>query len=176
MISLTIAVFILAATFPQFPGDQWALSEFQEFQATWLTATSQGLSFLGGTMAAAAVSLAAIIALWLTNRRTDALIALLGGFLVVAGISLKLLVARPRPEYFMVASAPPLSSFPSGHTLFATIFFGIAIVLVGEWVRRPSVRRGLQAGLILLILAMGASRVYLGFHWPSWTKEARRPP
>ena len=167
VIALTIAIFILAAAFPKFPGDQWALLEFQEFQAAWLTTSSQGLSYLGGSITAAAVSLAAIIALWLTNRRTDSLMALLGGFLIVAGISLKLLIDRPRPDYFLVASGPHLSSFPSGHTIFATIFFGFAIVLVGDWVQRPSARRSLQAGLILLILAVGASRVYLGFHWPS---------
>jgi membrane-associated phospholipid phosphatase len=28
-------------------------------------------------------------------------------------------------------------------------------------------RWSLQAGLALLVLAVGASRVYLGFHWPS---------
>ena len=167
VIALTFAIFILAAAFPKFPGDQWALLEFQEFQASWLTASSQGLSYLGGTITAAAVSLAAIIALWLTNRRTDSLMALLGGLLIVAGISMKLLIDRPRPDYFLVASGPHFSSFPSGHTIFATIFFGLAIVLVGDWVQRPSTRRSLQAGLILLILAMGASRVYLGFHWPS---------
>ncbi|MDA0733607.1 MAG: phosphatase PAP2 family protein [Chloroflexi bacterium] len=167
VIALIIAVFILAAAFPNFPGDQWVLLEFQEFQTTWLTGTSLALSYLGSTATAASLSLAAIIALWLTHRRTDSLIALLGSFLIVGGISLKLLVDRPRPEYFLVASGPHLSSFPSGHTIFATIFFGIAIVLVGEWVQRPSVRRGLQTGLVLMILAMGASRVYLGFHWPS---------
>jgi len=165
--ALTITVFILAAAFPKFPGDQWTLLEFQEFQATWITATSQALSFLGSTTVAAGASLGAIIALWLTNRRTDSLIVLMGSCLIVVGISLKLLIDRPRPEYFLVASGPVLSSFPSGHTIFATIFLGMAIVLVGAWVRRPPVRRSLQAGLFFLILAMGASRVYLGFHWPS---------
>jgi undecaprenyl-diphosphatase len=164
---LTLAVFILAAAFPRFPGDQWTLLGFQQFQSVWLTDASQALSYLGGTPAAAGVFLAAIIALWLSNRRTESMIFLLGSFLVIAGIFLKLLVDRPRPEYFLVASGPHLSSFPSGHTVFATIFFGLAIVLVGEEVRRPFLRRALQAGLVFLILAMGASRVYLGFHWPS---------
>jgi membrane-associated phospholipid phosphatase len=166
-LALTIAVFILAAAFHRFPGDQWTLLAFQEFQASWLIAISQALSYLGGTPVATGVSLAAIMALWLTNRRIDSLIVLLGSSLVVGGILLKLLVDRPRPEYFLVASGPDLSSFPSGHTIFATIFLGIAIVLVGEGVRSPSFRRSLQAGLLFIILAMGASRVYLGFHWPS---------
>lgn len=167
VIALTITVFILAAAFPKFPGDQWALLEFQQLQASWLTETSLALSYLGGTATAAGLSITAIVALWLTKRRTDSLVALIGGLVIVSGIALKLLVDRPRPDFFLVSSGPHLSSFPSGHTLFATIFFGIAILFVGEWVRHPSVKRGLQAGLVLLIMAMGASRVYLGFHWPS---------
>ena len=44
---------------------------------------------------------------------------------------------------------------------------GALIFLIQENIRPRLARRTLQVGLALLILVMGASRVYLGVHWPS---------
>ena len=41
------------------------------------------------------------------------------------------------------------------------------VYLVGLWVRPLVLRRAIQTGLIVLVVMMGASRVYLGVHWPS---------
>jgi membrane-associated phospholipid phosphatase len=105
--------------------------------------------------------------LLLLRHRIDALIIFLGVIFIAAGNALKLAVGRPRPEYLLVDSVPASLSFPSGHALFAVIFGGFLIYLVGELVQPRLVRWGLQTGLALLVLAVGASRVYLGFHWPS---------
>ena len=103
----------------------------------------------------------------LLRHRVDALIILLGVIFIAAGNALKLAVGRPRPEYLLVDSVPATLSFPSGHALFAVIFGGFLIFLAGELVQPRLARWSLQAGLALLVLAVGASRVYLGFHWPS---------
>jgi undecaprenyl-diphosphatase len=49
----------------------------------------------------------------------------------------------------------------------AVIVGGILVYLVGLWVKPLLLRWSLQAGLVLVVIGMGASRVYLGLHWPS---------
>jgi undecaprenyl-diphosphatase len=165
--SFTLVLFILAGVFPTFPGDEWVLLKIQGYQAGWLTEAALGVSHLGNTWVAVSLMGAVIVGLLLLQCWIDTLIIFLGIIIIATGNALKLAVGRPRPEYFLVDSVPATLSFPSGHALFAVIFGGLLIFLVGELVQPRLLRWGLQAGLVLLVLAVGASRVYLGFHWPS---------
>ena len=87
--------------------------------------------------------------------------------IVGLGNRLKLLVDRPRPDYQIIEPFASGLSFPSGHSLLAVILGGMFVYLVGQWVRPILPRRAIQVGLILVVVGMGASRVYLGVHWPS---------
>ena len=80
---------------------------------------------------------------------------------------MKLLIDRPRPVYQIIEPFASGLSFPSGHSLLAVILGGVLVYLVGQWVRPILPRRAIQVGLILVVVGMGASRVYLGVHWPS---------
>ena len=44
---------------------------------------------------------------------------------------------------------------------------GLLVYLVGRSVKPMALRRAIQAALILVVIGMGASRVYMGLHWPS---------
>lgn len=56
------------------------------------------------------------------------------------------------------------SSFPSGHTLLATMFYGFASLLIAQGL--PPGRRKLPLGMAgFIILLIGLSRLYLGMHW-----------
>lgn len=74
---------------------------------------------------------------------------------------------RPQPEELNTPAPLANDSFPSGHTVFATYFLGlIVLILLARAPARPA-RHVAVGGLILLIVLVGVSRIYLGVHWPS---------
>jgi undecaprenyl-diphosphatase len=162
-----MALFPLAWAFPTFPGDERALVGLQALQSGWLDDAALAVSLLGLVPVSLALVLTASAVLLLMRRHCDALIVVLTLVPIVAGSALKVIVERPRPDYLLAGSAPESLSFPSGHSIFAFLVGGIIIFLIGDIVKTPLLRRWLQITLALLILAVGASRVYLGVHWPS---------
>ena len=161
------AILYLAATFDTFPRDEDALTKFQGFRNSWL----DGAAVVATSMAAKEVAilsvLAASLSLWLAHRKADAAAVLL--VLLASGINeaLRVLVDRPRPEFSLLTSPPDSAGFPSGHAVFAFVLYGLLIVIVGELIQTRRLRIAVQGLLGLMILACGASRVYLGVHWPS---------
>lgn len=79
----------------------------------------------------------------------------------------KLLVHRTRPDEIYAWVERGGYSFPSGHTVSSTLFYG----LLGFFLYRCSNDRRMKAVVIgasgLLIFLIGFSRVYLGVHWSS---------
>lgn len=78
-------------------------------------------------------------------------------------------LARPRPPVaFSLISQPITYSFPSGHT-WATFLF-VAVLGLVLWRTLPkhwSVRVTIVSVATAIAMLVGASRVYLGVHWPS---------
>ena len=78
----------------------------------------------------------------------------------------KVIVGRARPPYS--EAVPPYetsASFPSGHSLMATVLATLVAYLLLQ-----RLRRGWERGLVIALcglwaIAMGLSRVYLGHHW-----------
>jgi len=73
----------------------------------------------------------------------------------------------PRPGAFgcqVLTTAVDKYSFPSGHTIFCTIFFGLIAYYCVKHFADLRAKIGLTIS-ILLILLIGYSRVYLGAHW-----------
>ena len=164
---LTVALFLLARVYPNFPGDERALVEFQDLRTGWLDAAALAISSLGWRPVAGGLVLGVTLLLVVLRRRADAFIVVFSLVPMLVGDGLKRLVERPRPDYLLMGQEPGGLSFPSGHSVFAFLFGGLLIYLSGELVTSPALRRWLQTVLAVLILAMGASRVYLGVHWPS---------
>lgn len=164
---LTVILFVLARLFPVFPGDEAALLRLQGFQTQGLTAVAVTVSLLASTPAVLGLVGAATAGLLLLRRRADAVVMGLSLVPMAVGNELKLLVDRPRPEYLLIGAPSTSLSFPSGHALSAAILGGLLILLLVELVPSKPLRRGLQAIVLFLVLAIGASRVYLGLHWPS---------
>jgi membrane-associated phospholipid phosphatase len=94
------------------------------------------------------------------------LVTLTGGGLLDLG--LKVLFARARPEaFFDYYPAPTSFSFPSGHALTATCFFGGIAVLVSHRMESRIGQILVWLVAIALALLVGISRIYLGVHYPT---------
>ena len=81
----------------------------------------------------------------------------------------KHLIKRPRPANELVKVVRVINepSFPSGHVMHYTNFFGLLIYLLATNWRPGRLRNILITICTTLILCIGPSRVYLGAHWPS---------
>ncbi len=82
---------------------------------------------------------------------------------------LKLAVDRPRPGPDLVRAIGTAaeSSFPSGHAFLAIVFWGFLAYLAYTHLKAPGLRPLALFISVAMILLVGASRVYLGAHWPS---------
>jgi membrane-associated phospholipid phosphatase len=73
-------------------------------------------------------------------------------------------VGRARPPVSQLDSVPLTSSYPSGHTGAAVAFYGaIAIVVHWHTCRRIARRLAVLAAVVLVVV-VGASRIYRGMH------------
>ena len=166
-IPATLVLYILAWAYPTFPGDEAALIRFQALRTGWLDDTAVGFANLGVLWVFLPAAGVLIVFLFLTRRYAD-IGLVFGGFMVVGlGYGMKLLIDRPRPDYQIIEPFASGLSFPSGHSLLAVILGGLLVYLLDQWMRSVLPRRAIQAGLILVVAGLGASRVYLGVHWPS---------
>lgn len=94
------------------------------------------------------------------------IVTLVGAMLLDVG--LKLLFARARPRaFFDYYPSPESYSFPSGHALFAVCFFGGLAVLLTHRLRSRALQAAVWLVALLVVLLIGASRVYLGVHYPT---------
>ena len=149
-----------------------------EVEATrWLQATSPGalhavaefMTFIGRSPVSTLIPAIAIMALWLSGRRRLSAFLALAALARVMSVVVKELVDRPRPSDSLVNVVHQLSdpSFPSGHVLGATLFYGFLIYCAEDAIAGRTLRRVVQAGLVLAIGFMGYARVELGAHWPT---------
>jgi undecaprenyl-diphosphatase len=92
-------------------------------------------------------------------------VALAGGGALLLTEGLKLYYARPRPA--VVSSPLEISSysFPSAHSLGSLVGYGVALVVGLRLARRRWQRWLLGLTLPLIVLLIGASRVYFGVHF-----------
>lgn len=120
---------------------------------------------VGGTEVAI---LAALVVATLTSRRCRTFAVVYPSTLVVgalANVGLKELIGRPRPP--LPNTGVALASFPSGHTLQATLLLGLLPLAVYLLAGRGWAFRATVVASALGIVAVGLSRIYLGAHWPT---------
>ena len=134
----------------------------------WLENVMRDITSLGSFTFVVITTLAVIGYLAIDGKRAAALFVLVataGG--IVLSELLKALFARPRPDLVAHLVDVQSMSFPSGHAMLSAVtFLTLGALLAREQGRGP-LKIYLISIAILLTLAVGASRVYLGVHWPT---------
>jgi undecaprenyl-diphosphatase len=134
----------------------------------WFNEAVRDVSSLGSLSILIGTSLIAASYLMLTGRYRAAFhIAIAAAVGIALGMGLKVPFDRARPDLALHGSQVFTRSFPSAH---GTVSAAVLLTLGGMIARhryRPIERIFILAVTSLIILLIGASRVYLGVHWPS---------
>ncbi|PSC05900.1 phosphoesterase [Alsobacter soli] len=134
----------------------------------WLEGVMKDLTSLGSFTVLTILTLSAILYLVLDGKRGAAALtaASIGGGTLLSGL-LKMSFDRPRPDLVAHLVDVHTLSFPSGHAMMSAVTY----ITLGALLARVSAKRRIKVfivGLgILLAVVVGASRIYLGVHWPT---------
>jgi undecaprenyl-diphosphatase len=134
----------------------------------WVEVVVRDVSALGGLLALGLLTVAACGYLWLKRKHQLAIfvaISVAGGSL--ANTLLKGFIGRPRPDIVPHGTSAALSSFPSGHAMMSAVVFLTLGALLALSADERRVKIYILAWSVLLTVAVGVSRVYLGVHWPT---------
>lgn len=125
------------------------------------------VSFIGKPPTLALWVVIAAAALWWRGRHRVAvflIVTSLGGGIVDTLV--KAAVDRPRPVVDHPVATAIGKSFPSGHAMSSTVTYGALLVALYPLLPRR-IRRVATVFTVLLILAVGTSRLFLGVHFVS---------
>jgi membrane-associated phospholipid phosphatase len=160
----------LAYELPTLPFDLATTRELQEIRNTPFLDLMVFVSLFGYMpWSAITVGVGVLVVGLLLGWKDGAYLLLLTVIQSVANQLIKTAVGRARPLDTLVNVFVPVAgnSFPSGHVMFYSVFFGFLFFLA--WTRLPHsfwrvLLLALTGGLVMLI---GPSRMYLGAHWLS---------
>lgn len=161
---------LLALRAPNDTGDPLGPSWFEEL--------ARDITGLGGAGVLALLTLASAGFLALQRKVHLALYLLLAvGSGTALSTVLKMGFDRPRPELVAHGQVVYTSSFPSGHSMLSALAYLTLGALLASGQTNLPMRAYLIALAAFLTILVGASRVYLGVHWPTdvlagWTAGA----
>ncbi len=169
VVVIVAALALAAHSMSVLPGDLPFTRELQETTFPGLAGLMQFITFLGNPSQALIIDVLAIALLLVFRMPLEALFVALTGLADAVGGLLKIVVGRHRPatdlvHVFQIIKTP---SFPSGHTLHFTVFYGFLIFVIATNYKPSWQRNALIVVFAVLIALVGLSRIYLGEHWLS---------
>ena len=128
------------------------------------TPIAKNITNLGGAIFL--VTLATILLIAIKDKKTGLFIWINLGIITIINQILKHIVQRERPTEFRIIDESGYS-FPSGHSMVSTAFYGFLIYLIYKKVENKYLKWGLITLLSIVIILIGTSRIYLGVHYTS---------
>lgn len=156
-----LAIFVTAGITTNFEG--WAYSEAVEKMSPLTTSIVKIITHIGDSPII--ISFCLLLIIIPKSRKTIALpvslTVILSSFL---NIALKNIFARERPNILRLINETNYS-FPSGHAMINASLYTILILLIFRFIKNKSLKITLSAVCLVLVIAIGYSRVYLGVHY-----------
>ena len=146
--------------------------------AHWVEEVGRDVTALGGVTVLTLITLAVIGYLLLEHKiRTAVLVVFSIGGGMLASSLLKGIFERARPDLVPHEAYVYTFSFPSGHSMMSATTYLTLAALLASVQSRLRARVYLILVALLVTLAVGISRVYMGVHWPTdvlagWTAGA----
>lgn len=147
--------------------DNWAYSVFVEnLRDEKITLIMKLITALGSGLVLLTILL--LMFLLYKNKKDTYIAAINISLIFILNNVIKMIVQRPRPSGYNLVIENNYS-FPSGHSMVSTAFYGFIIYLIYKNVKDRKKRNILISLLFILIILICVSRIYLGVHYLSDT-------
>lgn len=134
----------------------------------WIEELGRDITALGGIGILAGITLAVSGYLWLVGNRRSMWLLLIA---IGSGQALSTLAKsgfdRPRPDLVPHGMQVYTASFPSGHSMMAAVTYLTLATLLARVQPTRALKAYVMTVAVLVTVAVGVSRVYLGVHWPT---------
>lgn len=147
--------------------DNWAYSVFViNLRSDFMTNIMKIFTFFGNALAFFLI--VGFTFLLSKNKDNGVMLTTNLALIFILNSIVKTIVQRPRPSgYNLIVESN--YSFPSGHSMVSTAFYGYFIYLIYKNVKNKKIKYLLISLLFLLIMLICISRIYLGVHYLSDT-------
>ena len=166
------ALTLLAKRKPYFELDVRICRAVQRLEHPWYAKLMHAVSWPGYPPQANVLTALLSVGLYRSGMKWEAVATTLSmAGMSIAGLTVKLLVNRPRPHPELVRVRRSLDggkqSFPAGHVQIYVPLFGFLAFLSYSIIQRSWQRTVALWASLTAIALVGPSRVHTGEHWPS---------
>ena len=166
VVAVAFVVLAVAAAVDRVPWDRAIGDWVVDQRSPWKNTLAERVSWFGSTYVVLALSGLAALLAWRRCPRLAIALVVLAVARPLTEWVLKELVGRDRPvgDRLVRGRGP---SFPSGHPYATAASWGVLPLVTALYVRQRALWWALAVAVWALVVAVAASRVWLGVHWTS---------